>query len=508
MKLSQKLLTAFLIIIVFPCSMIAVIGSIILNRQVKAFEEGSVVASNWEVIMEPVQVLNRTTRTSFNELCTIAERSPDRFLDEKMVKNRNDLLKQKYSYLLIEKNGELIYIGNETHYESIREELQRTERTESVLYDGGVYIAGEVPFLLKQQEFAYSDGQTGAFSIVTDVSSVMRILRQTVVNAVAWGIMVIVVTAVILVVWLYMGIWRPLNALRKATHQLQEGNLDFSLEENISEDEIGQLCQDFEEMRIHLKEEIEVRIQYEQELREMISNISHDIKTPLTAIKGYAEGLLDGVADTPEKQEKYLRTIYNKANDMTLLVDELSYFTKIDTNTMPYHFEQVLVNDYFADCVEENSSELELINLHMEFYTNVLPETKVMADREQLHRVMGNLISNAVKYRGDKEEGKIVLHLWEEEQFVRVEVADTGRGIAQKDLPYIFDRFYRADASRNTKQGGTGLGLAIVKKIIEEHGGTISADSVEGQGTRIVFKLKKIAPAERKELTDGQDINH
>lgn len=499
MKLRNRLLAAFLIIILFPCGMIATIGSVILANQVSSIEEGyQVETDNWEVLTEPMQILNRMTRGVFSELCVMAEQYPERFLDEKRLEEVNALLQTKFSYLAVEKNGETYFAGNKEHYEEISRLLPEAEKIESVLYDGGVYIGGEMSFLAKQQKLVFADGEIGSFCIITDANAMVERLKSAANFAIIWGILVIVATAVILVGWLYLSILRPLNALRSATRQIQEGNLDFSLQDSISDDEIGQLCEDFEEMRMHLKEEIEVRIQYEQELRELISNISHDIKTPLTAIKGYAEGLIDGVADTPEKQEKYLKTIYAKANDMSALVDELSFYAKIDTNTMPYHFERVRVNDYFADCAEEHVDELELINIHMEFLSNVRAETEVMADREQLHRVMSNLIGNAVKYRGEKEEGSIKIQLWEEDAFVRVEVRDTGQGIAEKDLPNIFDRFYRADASRNSKQGGTGLGLAIVKKIIAEHGGEIYAESQMGEGTGIIFTLKKVEAAEKK----------
>lgn len=495
MKLKNRLFAAFLIIILLPCSMIGTIGSVILAQQVKSMEETyRIDTDNWEMVTEPVQILNRMTRGSFNELSTMAKRYPDRFQDEKRLMVLNNTLLESFSYLLVEKDGKTIYVGNEVHYNSIRHQIPDAGSI-ATAYDGGVYVAGSVPFLVKQQDFLFSDGGQGSFYIITDVYSMVLRLKSAA-NIVIFGsIMTIVFTAGILVAWLYQGILKPLNALKNATRQMQEGNLDYSLKENITDDEIGQLCADFEEMRLHLKKEIEVRIQYEQDLRELISNISHDIKTPLTAIKGYAEGLLDGVADTPEKQEKYLRTIYSKATDMTALVDELSFYTKIDNNNIPYHFEKVLVNEYFLDCLEDNKPELELINIDMEFCSNVKEATLVIADREQLHRVMSNLISNAVKYRGNKERGQISISLWEEERTVRVEVKDNGQGISEQALPYIFERFYRADASRNSKQGGTGLGLAIVKKIIEEHGGSIYAESEEGVGTKMVFHLKKIETA-------------
>lgn len=499
MKLRNRLFAAFLIIILFPCSMIGTIGSVILANQVNYIEEGyQIETDNWEVLTEPTQILNRMTRGIFNDLCVAAEENPEHFLESGRLREINAMLSAKFSYLAVEKNGEVIYAGNKSHYEDISKLLPEAEMIDVVLYDGGVYIGGEMPFLAKQQKLVFPDGETGSFCIITDANAFVERLKSAAMFAVMWGILIIVATAAILVGWLYLGILRPLNALRRATRQLQDGNLDFSLQDNITDDEIGQLCEDFEEMRLHLKEEIEVRIQYEQELRELISNISHDIKTPLTAIKGYAEGLMDGVADTPEKQERYLKTIYAKANDMTALVDELSFYAKIDTNTIPYHFERVRVNDYFTDCAEDNIEELKMCNLQLEFFSNVKEETEVMADREQLHRVMSNLIGNAVKYRGEKEEGRITIRLWDEDTEVRVVVSDSGQGIAEKDLPYIFDRFYRADASRNSKQGGTGLGLAIVKKIIEEHGGRIYAESKIGEGTSIIFTLKKVEATEKK----------
>jgi len=498
MKLKHRLFAAFFIIILLPCSMIGTIGSVILARQVKSMEETyRVETDGWEVVTEPVQILNRMTRSAFNELSTMAARYPDRFQEEARLSATNKVLLESFSYLLVQKNEDMIFVGNEMHYNSIHKQIPDVGSFE-VAYDGGVYVGGEVPFLVKQQNFVFSDGAEGSFYIITDVNSMVLRLKSAATIVIFGSILTIVFTASILVAWLYQGILMPLNALKKATKQLQEGNLDFSLQDNISDDEIGQLCADFEEMRLHLKEEIEVRIQYEQDLKELISNISHDIKTPLTAIKGYAEGLLDGVADTPERREKYLKTIYAKASDMTTLVDELSFYTKIDTNNIPYHFEKVLVNEYFRDCIEDNKDELEIVNVVLEYVSNVKEETQVLGDREQLSRVLNNIIGNAVKYRGDKEQEKIKITLWEEEKLVHVAVEDNGQGISESALPYVFERFYRADASRNSKQGGSGLGLAIAKKIIEEHGGTIQAESEEGVGTTISFTLRKIEATEKK----------
>lgn len=208
---------------------------------------------------------------------------------------------------------------------------------------------------------------------------------------------------------------------------------------------------------------------------------------------------MDGIADTPQKMEKYLKTIYTKANDMSGLVDELSFFTKIDSNTVPYNFTILDANEYFMDCIEELRLDLEVKNIELRLSNELRKGIRITADPEQLKRVINNIVGNSVKYL-DKEKGCFRFGLKETGSGLQVELTDNGAGIAAKDLPYIFDRFYRADASRNSKKGGTGLGLAIAKKIIEEHGGKIWAVSEEGVGTSICFTLPVAG-----EEPDGQD---
>lgn len=162
--------------------------------------------------------------------------------------------------------------------------------------------------------------------------------------------------------------------------------------------------------------------------------------------------MIDGVADTMEKQEKYLKTIYMKANDMSVLVDELAYYAKIDSNTIPYSFTPINLSDYFEDCVEDLYLELEVKNIRVIYENLVDHDVKVVADAEQLKRVIHNIIGNSVKYL-DKPEGHIKIRIVDNEEYVQVDIKDNGAGIEEEELPYIFDRFYRADASRSTKTG-------------------------------------------------------
>ena len=300
---------------------------------------------------------------------------------------------------------------------------------------------------------------------------------------------ILIFTALAIGLWLYRSIATPLVKLKKATQNIKEGNLDFVLDVE-GNDEFSQLCQDFEEMRRRLKESTEEKNLIEKENKELISNISHDLKTPITAVKGYVEGIMDGVADTPEKMDRYVRTIYNKTNEMDHLINELTFYSKIDTNRIPYTFSKLNVEDYFSDCAEEVGLELETKGIELVYANYVENDVVVIADGEQIRRVIHNIIGNAIKYM-DKKRGIIQIRVKDVGDFIQVEIEDNGKGIGAKDLPYIFDRFYRTDISRNSSKGGSGIGLSIVKKILENHGGKVWATSREGIGTIMYFVLRK-----------------
>ena len=300
---------------------------------------------------------------------------------------------------------------------------------------------------------------------------------------------ILVFTALSVGLWIYRSIAVPLVKLKKATKNIKEGNLDFVLEVE-GNDEFSQLCQDFEEMRKRLKESTEEKILMDKENKELISNISHDLKTPITAVKGYVEGIMDGVADTPEKMDRYVRTIYNKTNEMDHLINELTFYSKIDTNRIPYTFSKLNVEDYFSDCAEELGLEMETRGIELVYANYVEKGVQVIADGEQIRRVIHNIVSNAIKYM-EKPRGIIQLRVKDVGDFIQVEIEDNGKGIAAKDLPYIFDRFHRTDVSRNSSKGGSGIGLSIVKKIMEDHGGKVWATSRLGIGTIMYFVLRK-----------------
>ena len=354
-----------------------------------------------------------------------------------------------------------------------------------LLFSATLYGLGHTKFAQQTKDssevvYDISVGESTHSQTQVRITAKVRLLTATV---------ILVFTALSIGLWIYRSIATPLVKLKKATQNIKEGNLDFVLEVD-GNDEFSELCRDFEEMRKRLKESAEEKVLMDKENKELISNISHDLKTPITAVKGYVEGIMDGVADTPEKIDRYVKTIYNKTNEMDHLINELTFYSKIDTNRIPYTFSKLNVEDYFSDCAEEVGLELETRGIELVYANYVEDNVQVIADGEQIRRVIHNIISNAIKYM-DKPKGIIQIRIKDVGDFIQVEIEDNGKGIAAKDLPSIFDRFYRTDVSRNSSKGGSGIGLSIVKKILEDHGGKVWATSRLGIGTIMYFVLRK-----------------
>lgn len=488
MKIKIKLIVAFIIIILVPVGLVSMFGILISKYQVKIIEENyDIDADGYEDITNPVILLNKLTVEDYIEIVRTAEEDPDKFKDINYLDDLNRRLEDKYSFLIIREGSEIIYSGvgkDDLIYDSLPKYGNYNHSS-----NNGVYLGGEIKNLIKQKDFKFLDGSEVSAFIAIQVKQIIPQVKSFISWMIVISLFVLILTAGILIAWIYKSIVKPIRILQEATHKITEGNLDFNLKIN-GTNEICELYSDFEDMRIRLKESAEEMVDNDKEGKELISNISHDLKTPITAIKGYVEGILDGVADTPEKIDKYIKTIYIKANDMDRLIDELTFYSKIDKNKMPYTFTKINVNRYFKDCVEELSLDLNAQNIDIAYFNYTDENTVFIADPEQLKKVINNIIGNSVKYIGDKR-GVINVRIKDVGDFIQVEIEDNGKGINHKDLPYIFDRFYRTDTSRNSMQGGSGIGLSIVKKIIEDHGGKVWATSKESTGTVMFIVFRK-----------------
>ena len=305
-------------------------------------------------------------------------------------------------------------------------------------------------------------------------------------------VLALCVVAVFLALWMYWSIVDPLKKVQLATENIKNGNLDFKLKlsNKKKKDEISELYEDFEEMRKRLKDNAEEKVEADKRDKEFISNISHDLKTPLTSIRGYCEGIMDGVASTPEKMDKYVRTIYTKTNEMDDLINQLTLYSNIERKSVPFDFNEVSAEEFFGDCAKALELELDAQSIRFAYDDRLREDCRLVVDEEQIRRVMNNIVSNSVKY-AHVSPLEITMKVEDAGSEIRVSLADNGVGIAPKDLPHVFDRFYRADSSRNRSTGGSGIGLSIVKSIIEEHGGSVEASSEKDKGTVISFLLKK-----------------
>lgn len=489
MKLKNRMVISFFVIILVPLILTGVAVAGFTMYQVWSLEKKyGIEGVTYENLSNNTMLLSKMTQKTFSTLEKTASSDPEKLEETSYLNSLNQDLTGENAYLLIRKGNDMFYCGSPTQDELLFSELPEYGDP-SADNDRGVYIGADVQSLIKQVDFTFTDGVKGSAFIIFHSNSMVPQLKKILLDTVFVIILILILTALGLCTWTYRGVMTPLTQLKEATKNIKEGNLDFTIEKT-GVDEIGDLCDDFEEMRKRLKESAEEKVAFDKENKELISNISHDLKTPITAVKGYVEGIMDGVADTPEKMDKYIKTIYNKAIDMDRLINELTTYSGIDNNRIPYNFHRINVADYFGDCVEEVGLDLEQRGIKLNYSNLVSPDTVVIADPEQMKKVINNIISNSVKYM-DKPDGHIDIRILDEVDSIQVEIEDNGKGIAQKDLQKIFERFYRTDASRNSAQGGSGIGLSIVKKIVEDHGGYVWATAKEGEGTCMHFVLRK-----------------
>lgn len=487
MKLKTKLIIGFVSVIILPLLLSVAAVFAFAQFQMKAVEKTYGISdTDYKMLSNPITIMDEVTENTYQQLEITANRDAEKFMDESYLDSINEGLSSKNSYLIVKQENEIVYNGSEDSGEIL--EILPEYNTNKTL-KMNTYIGGKYQVLIKQIDYVQDNGEKGSVFIVTGVSDYIPEVKAFLTEMMVAIVIILALTAGVLIAWIYQCVVMPLGRMKIATQSIKEGNLDFQLEVE-TDDEIGQLCRDFEEMRLRLKETASEKMEFDKRNKELISNISHDLKTPITAIKGYVEGIMDGVADTPEKMERYIRTIYNKANDMDMLINELTLYSKIDSNRIPYNFDTISVIDYFDDCAEDLKVDLDSRGISFDYLNYVNRDVKIIADAEQLKRVINNIISNSTKYM-NKVEKKIHLRVKDVGDFVQIEIEDNGKGIGTKELPYIFERFYRTDASRNSSTGGSGIGLSIVKKIVEEHGGKIWATSKEGTGTIMYFVIRK-----------------
>ncbi len=436
--------------------------------------------------------LNRALLRADRVVGKTIETEPDQFLNQEYLHQVNDFLNSSSIGLIVQQKEEIIYFSPFINSLDInKDEIMQQQPQPDRSPDDVTQISDTL--FMKVLPFHFSDQSPGTLFLINDVTLVLQEItqfRNSVIYTLILFLIIIISINTLITYLLSKQIVNPLIRLKNAAMQIRKGNYNFSLK-TPSKDEIGALFQSFEAARKQLNKSEQTQKKYEQSRNELITNISHDLKTPITTIKGYVEGIIDGVPKSKEKQDKYLQTIHQNAIHMESLIEDLFLLSEFDLDQSLYHFEDIDIKKYLNDSYEELRFDLQEKGIQLDFEASYNKDTIVKADRQQLKRVIINIINNAVNFKNNSSP-LIKMILTEEDNEVQVEIRDNGKGISEEILNKIFDRFYKADKSRSESTPGTGLGLYIAQKIILDHGGHIWVKSQFGHGTSILFTLKKV----------------
>lgn len=371
----------------------------------------------------------------------------------------------------------------------------RTNRMEGSSVE--VYAAGDVP--IKQSPLTEAQ---------REVQRQGRFLLYAIFGA---GLLAALLLGVAFARILTHQVLRPLAAMRRSAAAIEHGNYDVpAVPEGTQaqDDEIGETCRSFDDMRRGLRAAREERERYERNRKELLAGISHDLRTPLTALRGYASGILDGIARTEEKRTHYVTQIYRSSEILQHLVENLFLFSKLDLGRVEFDQATVDLRAYFADFVAERAPwyEDQGLALHLEAdgAASGTEPLLVRLDPQEFQRVVENILGNSRKYGGEQPSVDISIGETEEKggadgRMAVVRFADHGPGVPEAELGKLFESFYRTDKARSQTAKGSGLGLAIARGIVEGMGGTIHAETTAGSGLTVVVAFPVLQREEREE---------
>lgn len=293
--------------------------------------------------------------------------------------------------------------------------------------------------------------------------------------------------------FVFSKIIQPLDLLSNGVQHISKGNLDYKIN-YVVQDEFKPVCEAFNDLGLQLKTSAEEIKKNEQNRKELFTSISHDLRSPLTSIKAFAEGLIDGIATTPETQQEYLEIIKQKAEEVNNMVAQLFLYSKMDMGNYPTNPEVLDIGKEIYDFVSASEEEFKARGLSI--IINDLPvETYIQADPLQLQSIFANILDNSIKYKLENTVTATIYSMTADEA-VNIVIEDNGTGVSDKALPKLFEAFYRADLSRTKPNQGSGLGLAIVSKALERMGGSIKAENLPNKGgLRVIIRIPKMEGA-------------
>jgi signal transduction histidine kinase len=359
--------------------------------------------------------------------------------------------------------------------------------------EGSAAGKAEASFLSNQYRYnlpiTISDEVVGTVIVIPDPRikpyNIYAKLTGYVAVSIGAGLISLILLLVLFTWIITKNILNPLKELSLATEDIVQGNLEFEIKHK-TKDELGQFCEAFNLMRARLKESLDKQAAYEASRKQLVANISHDLGTPIAIIKGYVEGLEDGVAKDEERFKRYLRVVKDKTEQLDRLIEDLSQYSRLELG----HLEIKRVLTDSRELFESILSSYELTSEKspVVFYAKrPIPSVSIDVDIHRIEQVMDNLIQNAKRYASQEPFIEVEIKLLDKK--LQVAVKDNGIGISEEDLPYVFEMLYRGEKSRSREFGGSGQGLAICKFIIEAHGGQIWVKSIRGKGSTFFFTI-------------------
>ncbi|MGG6312720.1 ATP-binding protein [Paenibacillus macerans] len=496
MTIRLRLIFSYIAMVLIPIILTFVIGVVLMRAFFGGGEpagggeegfrfHGHTLSAFWETINEREQLMNGVK--------FVAEHDPELLADQSFLSETNETLQKLQAGLVIVRNGQVAFASSGVDRSGLEAQLAQVGTDPDRHWQGMMEREPEVDgrYNAERVDFTFADQSPGTLYLLSDLNPLFSKMSRLMPILFLSLLLIVAFTNLLLTFFVSRSIIRPLYTLKRAAERIKEGELDQPLHMQ-RKDEFGEVGEAFEEMRERLKHSIHLQLQYEENRKELISNISHDLKTPITGIKACVEGLRDGIADTEEKRDRYIAMVGQKAADMDRLIEELFLFSKLDLKRLPFDFERVDLYGFLQDCSEELKADPRFAAVDIAFDAKPQGPLLVTADRDKLKRVIMNIADNSLHYM-DKAEKRLSIELDASPREAIVRIRDNGAGIGGEALPKVFERFYRAESSRSTVGGGSGLGLAIVMQIVEGHGGSVRADSEVGEGTAISFTLPRTA---------------
>ena len=479
MGLKRKLKRSYFYMFVFPALIIILIAVLVVSIISERYEEQLENISDEAILTAAVQSVIK----DFKEV-----------KDQKHPKKEERSYQTMTDYLALSGYSLAIIVNGVEKYNTLTiEDLVIMDKYDDSLYESEDFmtIDNGTASVIKQRFFK-GDTEYILYAVNTDynadamdlISSIKKTILTVVFMIIFVMIFLIYITNRFLSQKMSKRILTPLELLSRSARQIRDGNLETQISYN-SDDEFANVCADFDDMRKRLKKSVDEELASEEIRRELFAGISHDIRSPLTSIKGYAKGLLDGVATTEEKRQEYYTVIYKKACEVDALVDKMFLFTKLDTNKYPFHFSLIRLSEYLDTFVNTFETEYKKNGLELTVSNSCPPEMMLTLDIEEMNRVLTNLLDNSNKYKtGPTAKCSIVCRT--DGKWAYLNISDNGPGVPEDALAHLFEAFYRTEKSRKDTYMGSGLGLAISKNIITAHGGSICAINHHG----LIVKIK------------------